>query len=195
MAALIHPHEKDLALLAGGDAGRWERFLLDRHVRGCAACQEKVAEFRELRESIAEAAETPNVNWSLLEAEMRANIHLGFEAGQCVRGVKRGWAWDPRLAVALACLLLLAGASWFLRAPHSLTAKVDQESAVSAISDGPVLESTDSGLELRSGGGSLTLLNRHGVMARQTVSARGEIDARYVDGEAGTVTINHVYLQ
>ena len=197
MSSLIHPHEKDLALLAGGDAGRWERFLLDRHVRTCTECQQKVAEFRELRQAIAAAAETPNVNWSLLEAEMRANIHLGFEAGQCVRGVRSGWVWEPRLAVALACLLLLAGAGYFMRGTHTATPAAQDKTlvATAGASENPVLESTDSGLELRSGSGSLTLLNHHGVMARQTVSARGEIDARYVDGDAGTVTINNVYLQ
>jgi hypothetical protein len=196
MPSVMHPREKDLALLAGSDARRWQRFTLDRHVRACTECQEKVAQFRQLRAAIA-MVEPPSVNWSLLEAEMRANIHLGFEAGQCVRGVRTGWVWEPRLGVALACLLLLAGASFFLRGPHALTAQkaVTETAAVSPVSESPVLESTNSGLELRSSAGSLTLLNHHGVIAHQTVSARGEIRARYVDGNAGTVTINNVYLQ
>jgi hypothetical protein len=59
----------------------------------------------------------------------------------------------------------------------------------------PVLESSGAGLEVRSGGGSMTLLNRHGAVADQTANAQGEIRARYIDGETGTVTINNVYLE
>ena len=39
----------------------------------------------------------------------------------------------------------------------------------------------------------MTLLNRNGSVADQTVSAQGEIGARYVHG--GSVTINNVYLE
>ncbi len=42
-----HPGEDNLALLAGGETGRFHRFLLDRHVRDCEDCQEKVAEFQD----------------------------------------------------------------------------------------------------------------------------------------------------
>ena len=54
---------------------------------------------------------------------------------------------------------------------------------------------TESGLEIRTGANSLTLLNHHGNAANQTVSAQGDIGARYIDGETGSVTINNVYLQ
>lgn len=201
MPSRVHPDEKRLALLAGGDAGPWQRFTLDRHIRICSECQGRIAEFRQLREAVA-AIEPPAMNWSLLEAEMRANIHLGFEAGQCVRGVRGGWSWNPRVAVALACLLLLMGAGFFLSGTRGNQQTIAQTAAQSrtlvagTLSDSdPVLESTNSGLELHVGAGSLTLLNHHGVIANQTVSARGEIRARYVDGDAGTVTINNVYLQ
>jgi len=196
-----HPGEKDLALLAGGDAGFWLKFRLERHVGSCGECRQKVKEFADLREAIAAAAEPAGLNWSQLEAEMRANIHLGFEAGQCVKEVHAGWAswaWNPKLGVAVACLVLLASAGFFLRGPHALTEgtpKVAETQAACAVSEGPVLESSGAGLELRSGAASLTLLNHHGIIAHQTVSARGEIRARYVDGDAGTVTINNVYLQ
>jgi len=208
---MTHPREKELALLAGGDAGHWQRFTLDRHVRSCAECLAKVAEYRQLRETLAATDELPDLNWSLLEAEMRANIHLGFEAGQCVRGVRGEWAWNPgawnpRLAVAVGCLLVLAGAGYFLGGPHPSASQTSRNATartvplykvpvVAAEQEDAVLESSNSGLELRSGGGSLTLLSQRGVIAHQTVSAQGEIRARYVDGEAGTVTINNVYLQ
>jgi hypothetical protein len=41
----------------------------------------------------------------------------------------------------------------------------------------------------------MMLLNRPGVVASQTVSAGGEIRARYVDGDTGAVTINNVSLE
>jgi hypothetical protein len=41
----------------------------------------------------------------------------------------------------------------------------------------------------------LIFLNHEGSRADQTVSAQGEIRARYVDGETGSVTITNVYLE
>jgi hypothetical protein len=92
--------------------------------------------------------------------------------------------WSLKLAVALASLLMLVGASFVMKSPAPNMPK-DNTAAV--------LESTGSGLELRHGGSSMTLLNHDGVAADQTVSAQGEIRARYVDG--GAVTINNVYLE
>ena len=56
-----------------------------------------------------------------------------------------------------------------------------------------MLESSGTGLELRSGTSSITLLNGGGSVADQTVSAEGEIRARSVKN--GAVIINDVYLE
>jgi hypothetical protein len=186
-----HPSENDLALLAGGDAGPIHRFLHERHVLACTGCREKVAAFQNLRSELA-ALEPPNLDWTRLSAEMRANIRVGVEAGQCVRAARLSRAWNPRLTVAFASLLLLVGLSFFLSNPRSHPAPVAQTYAV------PVLQSTGYGIELRMGLNSLALLNHHGVAADQSVSATGEIRARYIDGESSTVTINTInnaYLQ
>ena len=37
---------------------------------------------------------------------MRANIHVGLEAGECVRQAAVRRSWNPKLAVAFASLLL-----------------------------------------------------------------------------------------
>jgi hypothetical protein len=181
-----HPREHDLALLAGGEAGRLRHFLLDRHVHSCADCRQKVAEYRDLRDVLAQT-ELPDVNWNFLAADMRANIRLGLEAGACVRHTQPGRRWNPRPVFALACVLLVVIAGELLRdaRPHRTA------------SDGsPVLESTNSGIQLRTGANnSLTLLNRNGSATSQTVSARGDISARYIDSETGSVTINDVSLQ
>ena len=101
---------------------------------------------------------------------------------------RRGWRlnplpwnplhWNPRLSVALASLIFLAGADLLLKHPRAVPVALEQVS-------GPVLESTRSGLQLRTGPSSLTLLNHHGAVADQTVSAQGEISARYTTGKPG----------
>lgn len=187
-----HPGEKDLALLAGGEAGRMQRFLLERHVRNCAACQDKVAEYRDLRSELADFDELPDVNWNFLAADMRANIRLGLEAGACVRESRVSRRWNPRFAVAFASLLvvLLAGGEFVHNGNFSHFPKQDP-----AADSAPVLESTGNGVEIRTGDDSLMLLNHHANAANQTVSANGDIGEGYVDGETGMVTINNVYLQ
>jgi len=186
-----HPGEFDLALLAGGEVGRLRRFSLERHVRACAECEQKVAQFQALRAETANF-DLPDVNWNVLATEMRANIHLGLEAGECVRAASAARSWNPRLTLAFASLLLIVGASFLLRqtGPH-LPASPYSASPSSA----PVLRSTGAGIELRTGSTSMMLLHRPGAVANRTVSAGGEIGVRYVDSETGAVTINNVSLE
>jgi hypothetical protein len=192
-----HPREHDLALLAGGEAGPLRRLLLDRHVRNCAPCQEKIAAYCDLREDLGEI-ELPGsnwneVNWNFLAADMRANIRLGLEAGACVRTARTPWRWkaprlwkNPRPAIAFACVLIVTAAGELLR---------ENKLRSPAVADStPVLVTTDSGVEFRTGANSLTLLKHHGDVANQTVSARGDISERYID-DTGAVTINDVSLQ
>ncbi|HWE49075.1 MAG TPA: hypothetical protein VG273_04775 [Bryobacteraceae bacterium] len=201
-----HPSETDLALLAGNDAGRVRRFSLERHVRQCAACQEKVDEFRDLRSGVSACGETEfpdrnwNAHWDSLAAEIRANIRLGLEAGECVRethgfGDRLFGGWSLGLSAAFACLVLLAGASFFMRdaqtGPESSSPVF--YSSVPPTEGLPSLQTTTAGVELRSGSKSFTLLNHEGAVANQTVSAQGAVRSRYVD--AGAVTINNVYLE
>lgn len=181
-----HPGDNDLALLAGEDAGPIKRFVVERHMRTCADCRARIAGFRELRSELADQ-DLPDLNWNFLAADMRANIRLGLEAGACVRTTQIFKRWKPGLAVAFASVLLLAVSSFFLR---DIRPRPGLENVVA-----PVLESTRSGVELRTGKNSLTLLNHHGSTANQTVSAEGDVGARYIDGESGSVTINNVYLQ
>jgi len=176
-----HPSESELALLGGGDSDFLARFILKRHVRDCRQCTETVARFEMLRAGIMHP-DPPDLDWRRLEAEMRANIRLGLEAGECVRQVPAARSLNPRLAVAFASLIILAGAGLMMR----------QEPATVKAAE-PVLELSGAGLELRKGASSMTLMNRNGSVADQTVSAEGEIGARYVD--AGSVTINNVYLE
>ena len=191
MGTMNHPRENDLALLAGGDAGRIQRFLLDRHVRICADCQETIAEYRKLRAELAGPG-LPDLNWNFLAAEMRANIRLGLEAGACVNTTRIFRRWNPRLGMAFAGLALLVISGFFLRDLRPLR---NQPNTVAADTAATVLRSTGSEVEIRTGARSLALLNHNGNAANQTVSARGDVETRYIDGETGAVTINNVYLQ
>jgi hypothetical protein len=184
-ARLVHPVESDLALFAGGESSPLMRLFLNRHVRRCSECMKQVNRFELLRLELREL-EPPALDWNRLSAEMRANIHVGLEAGECVRQAAVRRNWNPKLAIAFASLLLLVGANFLLRTSPPNAQLQPKETAA-------VLESTGSGLELRHGGSSLTLLNRDGVVAGRTVSAQGEIGARYIN--AGAVTINNVYLE
>lgn len=179
-----HPAENDLALFAGGDAAWIRRILVQRHVRTCEDCRKRVADYRDLRETVADF-ELPQMNWNALAVEMRANIGVGLEAGACVGGARLPVRWNPRFAVAFACLLVLMGSNFFLR--------MHRTPVVEAA--GPVARSTTSGIELRKGSHSLIFPNHEGSRADQTVSAQGEIRSRYVDGETGSVTITNVYLE
>jgi hypothetical protein len=187
-----HPGENDLALLAGGETGRIQRFFLDRHVRNCEDCQQKVAGFLDLRTALMET-ELPDLNWNFLAMEMRANIRLGLEAGACVRTTHLSRAWGPRLAVAAATLLVLVGTG-FLGMRQFLTGPQPYQAPVTDMA-GAVLQPTGSGIELRKGSDSFSLVDHQGVRADQTVIAQGQIQARYINHETGSVTINNVYLQ
>lgn len=194
-----HPGEYNLALLAGGEAGAFQRFRLDRHVRNCDDCQEKVAEFQALRKHLAGAALpelNERVNWNLLAAEMRANIHVGLEAGACVRDTHaaKSWfvqnwfvkGWSSQFALAFASVVVLVGAGFFLTDARLHRVTVAEAGA-------SVLQPTDSGIELRKGKASFAFLDHQGVRTDQTVNAQGAIEARYID--TGSVTITNVYLQ
>ena len=186
-----HPEETDLALLAGGDCTRISRFFLQRHLRECRECTEKLARYELLREETAHLP-APDVDWTFLAAEMKANIRLGLEAGECVRAVSPVRAWNPRVAVAFASLTFLVGAGLLMRAPaHVNQAPVASAASASAL-DAPTLESSGTGLELRDGASSITLISHPGSVSDRTVSAQGEIRARNVEG--GAVTFTNVSL-
>lgn len=180
-----HPSSTDLALLAGGDCGFARAFLLNRHVRQCPDCTAEVDEFSVLRAQTGDFM-PPTVNWASLASEMRANIRLGLEAGECVRySVSTPKPRNQRLVIAFASLVALIGTGVFY-AKRQNPPEVHGPAAV--------LHSTAEGVEVRSGANSLELLSHKASIADQTVGAQGQIGVRYVD-DTGSVTIDNVYLQ
>jgi len=197
-----HPSEADLALLAGGDCGLVRRFFLNRHVARCGDCRDMAAAFGELRLAVRDAAPdypSSEADWGRLAGEMRANIRVGLAAGECVReapAASTGWRpadWRHRLAIGMAGVLLLVGASAFLRGllPHV---------SAPGVAHAAVLESTDAGVQVRTdSGNSMTLLgpvrNHTDGAGDQTITSQGGIRASYVDGSTGTVTVTSVYAE
>jgi hypothetical protein len=167
-----HPRENDLALLAGDDAGRIQHFLLDRHVRACAECQQKIAEYRDLRSELGRL-EVPDLNWNFLASDMHANIRLGLEAGACVRATQAPNRWHPRLIIAFASLLVFVATTFVFHETHPVRTQPGPALRNAAT---PELQWTESGVEIRSGMNSMMLLNQH-------------------SSETGSVTITNVYLQ
>ena len=188
-----HPNEAELALYAGNDLGRLARIRVDWHLRTCGKCQQEVTEFSSLRAETVRNAAEPDVNWDRLAAEMKANIRLGLEAGECIAPLsipRRGpspWVWG---ALATAAMLALAagGEIWMNHA----WAPVNQ----AAVIPPPelVLEAKDSGIQARDGQivtSELHNNNRGGVV--YSVDVTGRVGASYVDSETGVVTVNNIY--
>ena len=194
-----HPSETDLALLAGGDCGRFRSFRLHSHLAKCGDCRDTLASFGEMRSAVRDYSPaglmSNEQDWERTAAEMRANIRVGLAAGECVReipakGSPSGWkwGWKPQLTVGMASVLLLAGAGIFLRGllPHE-NARWNVHAAI--------LESTGAGVEVRTDKGSMTLLNHGDEPGDQTVTSQGAIRASSFDGNTGTVTITSVYVE
>ncbi|MDQ6664424.1 MAG: hypothetical protein M3Z23_08525 [Acidobacteriota bacterium] len=181
-----HLSEADLALYAGGDLAWFFQKRAERHIAGCGECQAGAVEISAARSAIADRAEFIALPWDRMAAEMKANIRLGLEAGECV-GVKKApvrlLGARVGIGIAFASLAILVSANFWLR------------EAAPQTRDDIVLESTGGGIQVREGGQVLSILNSRGNNVIRTVSAQGEMRARYVDSRTGLVTINNVYVQ
>ncbi len=190
-----HPAEDKLALYAGGDLGMVEKWRVRSHLNGCQSCRSEVARFEGAGEVLSnECARMPEgLEWGPLSREMAANIRLGLAAGEIVAASGKrapGLAWRPAAVVASATALLIT--AWWLNVPavRPHVAEPQQTGSVQ-----PLLQETESGIEVRSGKGSLSLLRPRTASAALQVSAPGSLRERYVDDETGQVTINNVYAE
>ncbi|MCU1275580.1 MAG: anti-ECFsigma factor, ChrR [Bryobacterales bacterium] len=182
-----HPSEANLALFAGGELGNLRRWSIARHVAACVECGRDVSEFSALRDEAAELCELPEVSWASLTAEMKANIRLGLEAGECVtqRSLPR-FVFSPRALAACVSLAALLVVSLFLERPAPRVADM-------ATSE-PVLETSGSGIQVKDGDQAMMLLNTRGRDVNYQATG-STMRARYVDAETGYLTVNNVYLQ
>lgn len=190
-----HPDQATLALQAGGDLGFFARRRVERHLAHCDHCRDEVDAFAALREISSELAETPEVPWNRLAAEMKANIRLGLAAGECVRAGQPPLRETPlftgaRALVAMASIAALLVTGIMLEHPTP---------TISTPDEGMVVQATSDGIQVRKGGQALRLMNPDQVDPQQRVTysidAQGSVRARYVDPETGYVTINNVYAE
>jgi len=184
-----HPSEADLALFAGGELGRWRRWRVERHAAECEDCRRDISDFEALRMESAALAVLPEVSWDRLAAEMKANIRVGLEAGECVDAPSAPRVvFSPRALAACVSLAALLVASVFLERPAPRVAQVETAE--------PVLETSGSGIQFREGDQGMVLLNRHAPEGPVNDLATGRaMQQSYVDSETGLVTINNVYVE
>ena len=141
-----HPSQEILALHAGGDLGWLARWRTARHLADCEQCTAEVAAFDELRETLPELRQIPEVPWNRMAAEMRANIRLGLAAGECVRSSGQPLRDGPlftgaRAALALASVLALMVTGLMLEGPAPRMARSSE----------PMVQATANGIQRRSG--------------------------------------------
>jgi hypothetical protein len=195
-----HPSENELALYAGNDLGRLTRLRVDWHLRSCGKCQQEVTEFSSQRAETVRSASEPDVNWNRLAAEMKANIRLGLEAGECIapararHRVPSPWAWASLVTAGLVAIA--AGGEIWINHPWSLNSSETASAVVSrlasAVPQEVVLEFKDSGIQMRDGD-SVTdeLRNNSRGGVEYSVDAKS-VGASYVDRETGMLTVDNI---
>lgn len=183
-----HPSEANLALFAGGELGRWTRWSVERHVGICEECRREVSDFSALRAEAAVLAELPDLSWDPLAAEMKANVRLGLEAGECVspHPVAR-IAFSPRALAACVSLAALLVASVFLERPAPRGSDIRTSE--------PVLETSGTGIQVREGDRGIMLMNTRHAHEVDDMATGSAMRESYVDSETGLVTINNVYVE
>jgi len=183
-----HPNQATLALHAGGDLGTLARWRTERHLSHCERCREEIVQYRRIRSIVPDLAETPEIPWNRLAAEMKANIRLGLAAGECVSSSStpdgRGLVTGFRAVVAFAGMVALIAAGITLERPAPIAG--DQQGIVAEATPG------GAGIQLREGGQALRLLHSGASNVTYSAGAQGSMEARYVDRETGYITVNKI---
>jgi hypothetical protein len=207
---MTHPDETRLALLAGGEAGFWERQALARHLRCCESCRSIAESYRRLRTDLRNELDRmpPGINWDRLAAEMKANIHVGLAAGECVGEprFRAAWAswWKP--AAAVAGLLFILVSSFLMKTPREQQASLGRGIArlwsagiPHRLEQAVYLEADRNGIQVKENGAALTImppaLQAGAAPPIVSVSTQGSLRARYIDDDTGQITITNVYAQ
>ncbi len=196
-----HPDQATLALHAGGDLGFIARHRTAHHVAKCEQCRAEVERFEAARQILPDLAEIPGIPWNRLAAEMKANIRLGLEAGECVRSKNVPLRDHPfftgaRAAVAMASVAALVVTGLMLERPGPEAALGSRSNPALSVADQDVVvQTTADGIQVKRGGEALRLINPGTGSVTYTVNAQGSMGARYVDPQTGYVTISNVYAE
>lgn len=174
-----HPCETDLALFAGGELGPVARWRIEGHLNSCDRCRQGVGEFFDLRSSLMDLGELPQLDWHGLAARIHLHLDLGRDQAVAAAPLWRRPVW----AGAFALLLLLGFGAYLGQRRLSSSAAV--------------LDASAGSVELRLGSGRvLTLVNtaRQQTQVHWRVSADA-VSARYLDKDTGNITVNNVYSE
>jgi hypothetical protein len=206
-----HPDEAQLALFAGGDLGRWDRWQVRRHVSRCADCSREVAAFRTVSEHAREAApELPkDINWNRLAEDMTGNIRVGLAAGEAIARFDRPVARVRPARLGLNAALVLACATVVFVAAFWTSLPREQAQHLSAAlqkifngqtgrrpvvsQDDVMLEASSSAIEVKENGRTMMLTHPRSDGVTVSINMRGSAGVRYVDDDTGQVTTNKVY--
>jgi hypothetical protein len=214
-----HPAQAQIALFAGGDLGRWERWRIARHVAHCAECRQEFQALRasaiDLRQLSDAMAELPNgLNWNRLADEMTGNVRVGLAAGEAIALFDKPLRMRPRLLGSKAALVVLGAtvifgvAFWTSLPPQQaerLLASLQRirverigvfmhsaSAAAAADPENVILEASSSSIQVRENGRAMSLIP-HSDGATVSVSMHGSAGVRFVDADTGQVTTNKVY--
>jgi hypothetical protein len=211
-----HPAELQIALFAGGDLGRWERWRVARHVARCAECQHEVQALRgagtELRELAAEMPELPNgLSWNRLSQEIIGNVRVGLAAGEAIALFDKPTPAKPRLGwnaalVVMGATVVFGIAFWTSLPPQQaehLVASLKRirterigtviHSTAATTADEAVVEASSAGIQVKENGRTLSLMQPRSDGATVSISMQGSAGVRFVDADTGQVTTNKVY--
>jgi hypothetical protein len=213
-----HPAAAQIALFAGADLGRWERWRIARHMAGCSECRHEVEGLRDaavqLRQLTDEMTDLPNsLNWNRLAQEMTGNIRVGLAAGEAIALFDKQMRSRPRLGWNAAVLVLGATvifgiAFWTSLPPRqaehlwSSLQRIRTERIGTLVHPGAataglnpeevILEASSSSIQVRENGRAMSLIP-HSDGATVSVSMHGSAGVSFVDADTGQVTINKVY--
>ncbi len=208
---MIHPSEVQLALLAGGDLSRWDRWRVSRHVGQCSRCANEVQAVRQASAQARDAAaDLPkDLNWNRLAEEMTGNIRVGLAAGEAIArfdrpiaGIRPRLGWNA--AMVLAGATVIFGAAFWTSLPREqaqhLTSSLQKiftgqpgRHLTAAPQDDVVLEVSSSSIQVRENGREMTLMHPRSDGVTVSVNMRGSAGVRFVDADNGQVTTNKVY--
>jgi hypothetical protein len=218
-----HPAPAQIALFAGGDLGRWERWRIARHIAGCPECRHEAEALRDaagqLRELANEMADLPNgLNWNRLALEMTGNIGVGLAAGEAIALFDKPLRTKPRLGwlrfswsaslVVLGATAIFGIAFWTSLPPQQaehlwaslqrirterIGTLVHPGASAAGVNPEEVVLEASSSSIQVRENGRAMSLIPHSDGATVSVSMHGSAGVSFVDADTGQVTINKVY--
>ncbi|MBI1358624.1 MAG: hypothetical protein GC160_30185 [Acidobacteria bacterium] len=108
---LQHPKETDLALFAGGEAGPFSRWRIERHIESCSSCRQAVSEYFHLSEELQPLAELPDLNWNAMAAGIERRLAAEGREPAPSRRVP-AMAWSLALAAVICGVIVVRQSPW-----------------------------------------------------------------------------------